>query len=220
MRPVLISDLHSEQPASPEVLRAFHRRLRNDAWEVEIGFGKGRFLLDQAASNPGRHYLGLEVAAKYYRLVRDRARNRGLENVTLICGEAAYVVSGMLPREFAQRVHVYFPDPWPKDRHARRRLLDPVAIDFLVGLLRIDGELFFASDHPAYGPEVVDLLKKYPALEVEEVSSWPEGARTNYEMKFERLGAPIRRLSARRRGAVEIHPRAARVGLAWERGSA
>jgi len=94
-------------------------------WEVEIGFGKGRFLLDQAAARPERRFLGIEVASKYYRLCRQRAERRGLDNVLVVRGEALYLLSAVFPARFAAALHVYFPDPWPKSRHHKRRLFDP-----------------------------------------------------------------------------------------------
>src|SRR5206468_6581228 len=74
-------------------------------WEVEIGFGKGKYLLARALAAPERRFLGIEVAAEYHRLFVGRARRRGLGNWAAIRGEALYLASAVLPRGFAADVH-------------------------------------------------------------------------------------------------------------------
>jgi tRNA (guanine-N7-)-methyltransferase len=186
-------------------------------WEVEIGIGKGRYLLGRAGADPGRRFLGVEVASKYYRLARRRARHRGLENLLLVRGEGLFLLSSVLPRRFASALHVYHPDPWPKSRHARRRLFDPETVDLVLGVLAPGGELFFATDFIAYGERVEEILRGFPGLAVERREAWPEGPRTNYEAKYVREGRPILRLHGRLDpDAVggELHPRGARGILA------
>ena len=177
-------------------------------WEVEIGFGRGRFLLDRAAHQPHRRYLGIEMAARYFRLVDKRTCGRGLDNVVLVLGEALYVLSTVLPRRFAAALHVYFPDPWPKDRHHKRRLFDHDTLDCLLAILEPGGQLFFATDFLDYGQWVSELLGSHPALEVRRLDAWPEGPRTNYEVKYEAEGRPIVRLAVRRlpSAASLLHP--------------
>jgi tRNA (guanine-N7-)-methyltransferase len=177
-------------------------------WEVEIGFGKGRFLLRRAAEDRGGRFLGIELASKYYRLLRDRAGKRDLRNLALIRGEALYLLSAAIPRAFAAAVHVYFPDPWPKSRHHKRRLFDAETVDLVLGLLAPGASLFFATDHPAYGAAVRDLLLAHRGLLVDERRGpWPGGARTNYEAKYEAEGRPIVRLEVRAgSGGDLLHP--------------
>lgn len=216
MRPVLIWDQNGEREATAEDVRRLGDACAAGGWEVEIGFGKGRYLLDRAERNPAARLLGIEVAAKYYHLVRDRAACRAARNLVLLCGEAAYILATMLPRGFADRAHVYFPDPWPKHRHARRRLLDADTVDLVLGLLSPGGELYFASDHPQYGAQVEELLRSHPAIEVSSVEAWSEGPRTNYEAKFVADGLPIRRLVGRMTGSGLRHPQAAPLDVARE----
>ncbi|GMU67480.1 MAG: hypothetical protein AMXMBFR36_37540 [Acidobacteriota bacterium] len=177
-------------------------------WEVEIGFGKGRFLLARAAARPERRYLGIEVAGEYFRLAARRARSRALGNVALLHGEALYLLAAVLPRGFAGELHVYFPDPWPKSRHLRRRLFSPASVDLVLGALAPGGRLWFATDFLDYGAEVEEILRSHPALEVERIEpGWPEGPRTNYEAKYVAEGRPILRLGATLLRAPELHPR-------------
>src|SRR3954452_2194086 len=81
------------------------------AWEVEIGFGKGRYLLRRCQEDPARRFLGIEVAGKYQRLFVERARRRQAGNWIALRGDAFYLLSAVLPARFAAGVHVYFPDP-------------------------------------------------------------------------------------------------------------
>ena len=179
--------------------------------KVELGFGKGRFLVGSAAADASRPFLGVEMVSKYFRLAVRRAASRRLSNVVLLRGEALYLIATLLPAGMARTVHVYFPDPWPKSRHHRRRLLDPRTVDLVLALLDPpEGRLFFATDHLEYGEAVAETLALHPAVAVERVDgAWPEGPRTNYEAKFEREGRPIIRLAARLRGggpASLLHP--------------
>ncbi len=167
------------------------------AWEVEIGFGKGRYLLRRATECAGGRFLGIELVSQYYRLLRDRARRDVVSNLLLARGEALYLLSAVLPSGFASKLHVYFPDPWPKSRHHRRRLFDPETLDLVLGVLRPGGELCFATDFIDYGRLVREILDSYPGLVVEPRRvPWPGGARTNYEAKYMAEGRPILRLRA------------------------
>jgi tRNA (guanine-N7-)-methyltransferase len=180
------------------------------AWEVELGFGKGRYLLHRAEGEPDRGFVGAEMAGSYYRLAKRRMCRRELTNTVLLHGEALYLLSVVLPRGFASAVHVYFPDPWPKARHQKRRLFDIETIDLVLDLLTDGGRLLFATDFLEYGEVVRGILDSYPTVKVTEVPGpWPDGARTNYEAKYMREGRPILRLEVDRTPAsdVALHPR-------------
>lgn len=203
MRPVAISvgarDL--DLPGLPVPLPLAKLLPGEGEWELEIGFGKGRYLLRIAAEAPQKRFLGVEMAAAYHRLASNRMRRKGLLNLALIRGEALFVLAALLPSAFASAVHVYFPDPWPKARHQKRRLFDPESVDLVLGLLRPGGRLFFATDFLDYGRSVEGLLESHPATRVQQVEGpWPDGARTNYEAKYLQEGRPILRLE------VEWHP--------------
>lgn len=188
-------------------------------WQVEIGFGKGRYLLRRAAEDPAGRFLGIEIASEYFRLVARRVARRGLNNVVLLDGEAQYLATAVLPRGFAGAVHIYFPDPWPKQRHRRRRLFSPDSVDLVLGLLAPGGRLYFATDFLAYGEEVRSLLASHPGVEVAVRNApWADGARTNYEAKYIVEGRPILRLEAAFSGAAEPRPEALRdllVAPSW-----
>jgi tRNA (guanine-N7-)-methyltransferase len=176
-------------------------------WEVEIGFGKGRYLLRRATQEPDGRFLGIEIAGEYFRLVARRVARRRLANVVLLEGDAQYLAGTILPQGFARAVHVYFPDPWPKTRHQRRRLFAPESLDLVQGLLAPGGRLYFATDFLAYGEEVRQLLVSHPGASVTvHEAPWLDGARTNYEAKYIVEGRPILRLEVAFEGAVTPHP--------------
>ncbi len=196
---------------------ALGRLLAGDGvWEIELGFGKGRFLLGRATARPERRFLGIEVASEYFRLAAQRLARRGLSNLVLLHGEALAILATLLPPGFATAVHVYFPDPWPKSRHHKRRLFAPASVDLVLRALAPGGELFFATDHLEYGNEVRRLLETHPAVRVRERSGgWPDGARTNYEAKFVAAGRPILRLEVDLIAPPGPHPEgAAEVAVA------
>lgn len=179
-------------------------------WEVEIGFGKGRYLLRRALAEPRTRFLGIELAGEYFRLLVTRARRRGVQNLLAVRGEAQTVLAAVLPKGFASAVHVYFPDPWPKARHERRRLFDAQTVDLVLQLLRPGGTLWFATDYLAYGEAVAALLASHPAATVKRrPTGWDEGPRTNYESKYVAEGRPILRLEvswAGGEGLAALHP--------------
>ena len=92
---------------------------------IEIGTGKGTFLLNQARAQPGDNFLGIEWARKYYRYAVDRIGRWGLTNVRIIRTDAATFLADFIPDDSVECFHIYFPDPWPKKRHHKRRFIRP-----------------------------------------------------------------------------------------------
>ncbi len=165
-------------------------------WEVEIGFGKGRYLFERCSQEPGRRFLGIEIAGQYLREWVRKSRKLGLANFLVLHGDALALLAASLPTGFAEVVHIYFPDPWWKTKHKKRRLLDPETVDLVLRLLAPGGKLSFATDFLEYGEKVVKILSGVPGLEIRRIAEWPEGPRTHYEEKFVAEGRPIIRLEA------------------------
>lgn len=205
-RPVLVASsgrlrglAELPSPLALEELVPYARR-----WELEIGAGKGRYLVDRAMAEPENAFVGIEVADPYFRMFVEGAEKRALTNVLAIRGEAEMVMATVLPRRFAAALHVYFPDPWPKARHEDRRLFSKGIVDLMVGLLLPGGMLSVATDDLAYGRTAEDLFGAHGSLSVRRRHRWPRGPRTNYEVKYVREGRPIVRLEATRAGGEEI----------------
>jgi tRNA (guanine-N7-)-methyltransferase len=206
--------MEGRELALEELAAMLAARPEGESLELEIGFGKGRYLIERAAAEPGTRFVGIESAAIYWAVANRRAERRRLRNLITVCGDALYVLAACLDREIASAVHVYFPDPWPKTRHSRRRLLDASTVDLVLRVLAPGGRLYFATDHVDYGAAVRRVLERYPAVSVEAIDSpWPDGPRTHYETKYEREGRSILRLIATRdapAAALRLHPDAVR----------
>ena len=168
--------------------------------ELEIGVGKGRFLLAAAAAHPDRNWFGLEIEPEYAQIVRLKAERAGLLNLRVerIDGKS-FVEMRLLPGCLAG-LHVYFPDPWPKKRHHKRRLVDAEWASAAARALAPGCLLRIASDHEEYFSVIDGFLSKEPLLErlpPGEAGDWFSG--TSYELKFLKTGRPIHRIVCRRR---------------------
>jgi tRNA (guanine-N7-)-methyltransferase len=125
--------------------------------ELEIGPGKGSFLLRRAAARPEINFLGVEWARQYALYVADRAVRAGLVNVRTLCADAEAFIR-QVPDQSLLRIHIYFPDPWPKRRHLRRRLLKPAFLRQAKRCLRIGGWLGMVTDHEDYARQIRSAL--------------------------------------------------------------
>ncbi|HQR45614.1 MAG TPA: tRNA (guanosine(46)-N7)-methyltransferase TrmB [Thermoanaerobaculia bacterium] len=169
--------------------------------EMEIGTGKGRFLLGSAAAEPGRNWLGLEIEAEYCVLARLRAARRGLSNVRVEPLDGREFVLRRVPPGSLAALHVYFPDPWPKKRHHKRRLFTAPFAAAAARALVPGGLLRVASDHAGYWAEIESVLAAEPLLaRLSESETGPWSSGTNYELKFAASGRPVFRAVFRRSG--------------------
>ena len=126
--------------------------------EVEIGTGKGTFLLARAGARPEINFLGIEYAWPYCNYAADRFRRRGLANVRMLHTDAAHFFKVCLTDASLTRVHIYFPDPWPKRKHHRRRLIQPAFLADVRRTLRIGGQLIIVTDHMDYFEHIRRVL--------------------------------------------------------------
>jgi tRNA (guanine-N7-)-methyltransferase len=118
--------------------------------ELDIGCGDGTFLLEMAAHFPERDFLGVErLGGRVGKIVRG-ARRRGLTNARVLCLETAYTLAWLLPDACASRLHLLFPDPWPKAKHAARRFIQPENLTALHRVLLAGGDFIFKTDHEDY----------------------------------------------------------------------
>jgi len=171
--------------------------------ELEIGCGKGRFLLRQAQAHPDRNFLGIEWANEYFKYAADRMARWGVTNVRVMRTDARHFVIHRLADACLSALHVYHPDPWPKKRHHKRRLFNAEFVDGVVRVLQPGGRLAIQTDHAEYFGVIQSLLA--PRIELaetvfEEVVPVDQdgGLNTNFEAKYLREGRSIHRLSFRR----------------------
>ncbi|MFC3738039.1 tRNA (guanosine(46)-N7)-methyltransferase TrmB [Paractinoplanes deccanensis] len=163
---------------------------------LEIGFGMGDTTAAMAAADPGRDYLGIEVHTPGIGNLLALAGELGLTNVRVARGDAMELVHRLAPGSL-DAVHIFFPDPWPKARHHKRRLVRPGNVALLRERLRPGGVLHCATDWPHYAEAMAETLDADPGLERLDGS---RGDRP--ETKFERRGVvagrPIADLRYRR----------------------
>ena len=168
--------------------------------EMEIGVGKGSFLLAAAAAQRHRNWFGLEIEPEYAELVRLRAARAGLSNLRVERLDGKEFVMRRLSPGCLAGLHVYFPDPWPKKRHHKRRLVDAAWAEAAARALAPACLFRVASDHEDYFALIDEVLSKEPLLEKltpEEAGDWSTG--TSYELKFRKTGRPIYKAVFRRR---------------------
>jgi tRNA (guanine-N7-)-methyltransferase len=161
--------------------------------EVEIGCGKGMFLKEAARANPNTNYLGVERATRYLRVALHRLTRAGLANVRLMGCDGLDLLSRWVPPDSVHALHIYFPDPWPKRRHQKRRIFRPELLELSARALCPGGEFYLATDHESYG-EVIRGLLAAQASRFSPVD-WPEDSPdrfpTNYALKWRRQDRPL-----------------------------
>lgn len=167
--------------------------------EVEIGSGKARFLTAAAARQPDHDFLGLELSLAYYRICRDRVARSGLSNAAVVRADARRFVEASLAESSVAAFHVYFPDPWPKKRQRKRRLLDGIFLDGLALRLEPGGLLRIATDHADYGAGIALSIETVPLLERLAWEDLPLPPATHYEIKYRAEGRTIWRYLLRRK---------------------
>jgi tRNA (guanine-N7-)-methyltransferase len=173
--------------------------------EVEIGIGKGRFLLAAAQARPDVDHLGVEWANEFLRIAEERAVKRGLENVRFIRVDARELVARAFPPASVRALYVFYPDPWPKKRHHKRRFFQPATLDAAARFLEPDARLHVATDHEEYWSVIEPLVDAHPAFERlpdfggEGFPGDPSQPLTNFEAKYEIEGRSRNRGSWKRR---------------------
>lgn len=130
--------------------------------EIEIGFGRGDFLLDRAQRYPKHLFIGYETKTKAARLLLQRIQRLGLTNVWVSDDDARFSMPRILADGRVAMVHVLFPDPWWKDQHRVKRLFSPPFVDLLAEKVASGGLLFFKSDVAEYGELVRYLVEQHP----------------------------------------------------------
>jgi tRNA (guanine-N7-)-methyltransferase len=158
--------------------------------EVEIGSGRARFLVAAARDNPAHDFLGLERALSYYRVCRERVARAGLANARVLRADGRMFAESLKPGSI-RAFHVYFPDPWPKKKQRKRRLLDAVTLDLLGDRLEPGGTLRVATDYAGYGRVIRSLLETVSALETLAWDALPAPPPSSFEVKYQAEGRPI-----------------------------
>ena len=159
---------------------------------LDIGFGNGEALLTAAASNPEIDYLGVEIHQPGIGRLLLLLERAGLDNVRIVEADAVEVISNMLADESLDGVNLFFPDPWPKKRHHKRRFVQPPIVEQFARVLKPGGRLHLATDWENYAEhihEVVDENSKFELLSPEQLGN--EASSLRPPTKFERRGQSL-----------------------------
>jgi tRNA (guanine-N7-)-methyltransferase len=133
--------------------------------EVEVGTGKGLFLAAAAAESPDRNFMGIEVSQKYAQYAAGRLAKRGTTNAVVLHGDALRVFHERLPDSSLVAVHVYFPDPWWKARHKKRRVMNATLLTDVERALAPGGHLHFWTDVQEYFETTIELIQQITRLD-------------------------------------------------------
>ncbi len=163
--------------------------------EVDLGCGKGRFLMTRAAAHPQTSFLGLDRQTQRLAKVERKAQRAQLTNVRLLYAEAAYAVRNLLPPGSVAAYYIFFPDPWPKRRHHRRRLFSAAFLDALNATLMPGGCIHLATDHLDYFESIRRLLSADTRFRQAETFVTSAEERTDFEIIFLGQNKPIGRCS-------------------------
>lgn len=176
----------------------------HQVYEVEIGFGKGHFLIGRALQDPQVGFVGFETRRKWVHLVGERLARHGATNAKVLYGDALFALSRVQSDACLYRIYVNFPDPWWKARHERRLVLGPKLMQEAARLLVDAGEVFVQTDvdyrAEGYGRVLANAPDFEPADgQIGNLEKNPFGVRSLREMKCEEVGLPIYRYLFRRK---------------------
>ena len=156
---------------------------------LEIGFGNGESLVEMACSHPHFNYLGIEVHRPGVGHLLLALKRYELNNVRIYCADAVEILRERIQDQALQRINIFFPDPWPKKRHHKRRLIQPDFVSMAMRKLQPDGFLHLATDWPDYARTMQEAVATCPALHPIPASRLhPARPGTKFEKRGLRLG--------------------------------
>lgn len=185
--------------------------------EIEIGSGKGTFLVQQCELQPDANFLGIEWAKEFYAYAADRLRRRAATNVRMLHGDATAFVHWRVPTGIVRTIHLYFSDPWPKKRHHKRRVVQDSFLADIHRILIPGGELRIVTDHDDYWAWMEEHFARWTAPGTNPLGLTPapferlaferpasagagETVGTNFERKYAREGRPFHATTLRKPG--------------------
>jgi len=188
-------DLNSvEIPLDPAVIFG-----REAPLHLEIGSGKGRFSVEFALAHPEVNYLSVERAPKYHAILAERVARRKVENIRLLRTTAEDLIFRLLPGESVDAMYILFPDPWPKKRHHKRRLINGENLQRFREILKPGAQLLIKSDHPDYAEVIAERLAELDGFESLDASGvFSHLPQTGFEMKYIREGRDIHAFALRK----------------------
>jgi tRNA (guanine-N7-)-methyltransferase len=172
---------------------------------IEIGTGKGTFILHEARARPEADFIGIEWSRPFYLFAVDRIGRWALPNVRITHMDANVLLSLYVPPESVDCLHIYFPDPWPKKSHLKKRTIQQCNMPHLIQCLKSGGEIRIATDHAEYFEQMERVIDLFGDVLERVEFTRPAGARegelvgTNYERKYIPDKRTVRTLALRKK---------------------
>lgn len=167
---------------------------------VEIGFGMGQSLAEMALTQPQWNFIGIEVFPPGVGALLQKIKEQQITNIRIMKSDAKDILKELVDDNSLDRIHIFFPDPWPKKRHHKRRLIQPDFIEIIEQKLKSDGKLHLATDWLPYAEHMLDVLNSARTLENSQTDENPFINRPNYrpmtkfELRGEKLGHQVKDL--------------------------
>lgn len=176
-------------------------------FELEIGVGKGRYLADLAEMHKDRLFIGIEKSLKWFKKADKKIELKQLNNVLLFHG----YLESFIEREAFQnlgfeKIHIMFPDPWPKSRHHKRRLFSLANIEFFYRVLNNQGKIILGTDHNDYFKNIVDCFQNEVSHLFKLNLSCTTESQSNFEIKYQEEGRRLYFFEAQKNSSGSEHP--------------
>lgn len=197
--PVRYTTGRREPFEDPAELSRFHAAVDSGRpLQLEIGSGKGLFLRSAAAVDQQTLWLGIEIARKFARSSDAKLREAGLDNALILCGDGVLALDRLMPRHRLDAVHVYFPDPWWKARHKKRRVLNETLLRAADVAIKPGGRFHFWTDVLDYYDATLDLIDATvdwsgPEIPSERAAEHDLDYLTHFERRSRLNGLPVYR---------------------------
>jgi tRNA (guanine-N7-)-methyltransferase len=179
---------------------------------LEIGFGNGESLAQAAAESPDQDFIGIEVHRPGVGHLLQLIENQGLTNLKIVCADAVTVLTNRIPDQSLAALRIYFPDPWPKKRHHKRRIVQPDFVAMAVAKLAAGGVFHLATDWENYAEQMMEVMQNQAGLQNQaaagqfcEQPHWR--AETKFERRGKRLGHDVWDLIFNKQGATPVTDR-------------
>ena len=167
--------------------------------EVELGAGDGSFIAQWAKMNPQHNFIGVERLLGRLRKIERKAQRAGLTNLRALRIEASYLIEYLLPCESVSAVHIYFPDPWPKRKHRKNRLVNERFTEILRSTLWLGGSVFLRTDDEDYFAQMLAVFAANNHFEPIDTPEELTAVETDFEREFKAKGIHPRRAAYRRK---------------------
>lgn len=162
---------------------------------IEIGFGMGDSLLEMASAYPLRNFVGIEVHKPGIGHLLREANDRNLTNLRVVANDSLEVLQQIIPGKSIECIQIFFPDPWPKRRHHKRRLVNLKLLELVANCLKLGGILHIATDWMPYAKDIQVLLENDHRFEISRI---PDRPQTKYEKRGMTLGHTVTDIAFRR----------------------